>query len=744
MAAIVDEGAFIAEVAVPLCGSAATTVAWRSRARLHLTVIAKSTFTFVADGPASRATPQEMVRAEVHHGDDPRRSVLCASDLAPYLPRADVLFTGSAYSPAGAPARSLPVRLAIFASGKVVMERRLLVQDSAGFVRMPIVYERALRGASGVENPFGVAPGEGEPNILDPAKPDRVAGLGPLGRAWPPRRRLLGETPRKLLEGPVAEIPDLFDWGYFNAAPVEQQTDYLRGDEWIVLEGLHPSAPRFRTRLPGIAGHARIFGLSAHGVAEGAPLQLVADTLHIDGDAQLFTVVCRQSFSLPSEAALAAVRVASGIEIDGEPLTWLEPQALRGDPHERAPSPKRPAPALDDTTFEGPVARHDPSRGPALPFVAIGPAQPACATPSPRAGASLSGARPFTGTLALSPDDETASLPGSDLPPGGLPPPALVASPPPIAPRGAAPVPLGLLAASDAAAAASAPPEERSAAAQAPPSREREGGPAPKSDRPLPALELLWFDPRSPARIRRQPAWRKILEELAEQPVDLQLEDPEPSADHDPAAAEDRREVFEVLAKGAVMTEDALRGALEASVRRDGRFVAPLVLLEGELSFPFDEVATLEATVAVVGPLAGGDEGTRAALAAARDFLSARSPLSSGAAAAGLARAIEVAHAQGKRAPPLPEVKVHIDQGLLDRRSYQRRALLGGPMLRGLLSFAVDAGAIPAYLPESLSETLPMFLRFPARLIAEARWRADQREEHPTALRVLALARLAG
>ena len=41
--------------------------------------------------------------------------------------------------------------------------------------------------------------------------------------------------------------------GHFNAAPREQQVkDYLKGDEWLAMENLHPEHAVYRCRLPGL------------------------------------------------------------------------------------------------------------------------------------------------------------------------------------------------------------------------------------------------------------------------------------------------------------------------------------------------------------------------------------------------------------------------------------------------------------------------------------------------------------
>ncbi|WP_437967189.1 DUF2169 domain-containing protein [Sorangium sp. So ce260] len=322
------------ERVTPLNGATATSVVWRSRGELRITVIVKATFAFAADAEMPRVEPQKILPGEVHHGNNPGRSVRLTSDLAPRLDHADVLFTGHAHAPPGAPARSLPVRLTISDESGVLLDKALLVQDRAGFQRMPLVYERALRGENDQENFLGVRatgdPSEPEANIIDPLQPARAAGFGPIARAWPARKRLLGATPRKALDAPIAEIPDGFEWAYYQAAPPDQRVRHLRGGEWIELEGLHPTLPRLRMRLPEARGRARIHGLSAFGVSEGHPLDLDADTLRIDGDEQRCTLVFRGSFAVPDEAALAAASIVAGVELPGEPLDWPERPAERG------------------------------------------------------------------------------------------------------------------------------------------------------------------------------------------------------------------------------------------------------------------------------------------------------------------------------------------------------------------------------------------------------------------------------
>ncbi|AUX31572.1 MULTISPECIES: DUF2169 domain-containing protein [Sorangium] len=317
------------DIVTALPGAEATAVAWRTQGQRYITIIVKASFAFTPGAAMWRTEPQEILRAEVHHGKNPARSVRFTGDLAPYLGRADVLFTGDAHAPPGAQVLSLPVRLAVFGASGCALDKRLLVRDGKPFQRMPLVYEKAVRGANGCDNPFGVDPREREAIVVDPQDPARPAGFGPIARAWPARKRLLGKNRREALEGPNAEIPAGFDWSYFQAAPPDQQIDFLRGDEWIVLENLHPAAPRLEMRLPSARGVARIEGLAASAASGGQILELRADTLRIDGAEQRCTVVWRQIVPVPGEDALADVRIAAGVAIDGEELAWPEPRPGR-------------------------------------------------------------------------------------------------------------------------------------------------------------------------------------------------------------------------------------------------------------------------------------------------------------------------------------------------------------------------------------------------------------------------------
>ena len=325
----------------PLGPVSCATGLWQTQGQLHVTVIVKASFSLAeaAGGRAGAQPPEAMsivdaediLRAEVHHANNPTRSVRLTGDLAPYMPRADVLLTGHASSPGGRPVPAMTVRLAVLRD-EPLLDKTIHVRGDAGpdgpqpFARMPLVYERAFGGIGWKENPFGVGAGVGgrvgAPNLFDPEHPDRVTCFAPISRGWSTRKRLLGGTDRKALDGPIAQIPAGFDWTYYQAAPPDQQIPYLIGDERIVIEGVHPSLVTLEARLPGARGAARVYGLGDGGTGRGRPLRLNADMLRIDADLLRCDVVWRSSFPVPGEDALAAIRILVGVEREGQPIEW--------------------------------------------------------------------------------------------------------------------------------------------------------------------------------------------------------------------------------------------------------------------------------------------------------------------------------------------------------------------------------------------------------------------------------------
>lgn len=403
----------------PVGPVAAGAMAWRARGQLHLTVVVKATFDLIPDGEMTLAAPDELARAERHVGDNPMRAIRVPSDLALRLPAAEVTLVGHAAAPTGRPVPVLPVRLAVQRDGEPLVDKRLLVYgDRSGgapqpFERMSLGYERAFGGIGWEANPLGVGLREGkrvEPpihNVVAPDDPYRTAGFGPIGRAWPARKRLLAGLDRRTLDAPLAELPDAFDFTYFHAAPPDQRCAFFRGGDLLVVEGVHPQFGRLRTRLPRAQALARVHGLGA----PGAPLELTADTIRVDGDALRCAVTWRAVIDVPQASDLAAVHIAAGLSLAGAPIAWPVDDDDLDDSDLAHTMVREPEPPPARAPFESTVAlQGDPVQlGAALPFRPG--ASPWSAAPAP-APAPPPAPAPFgESTIALDPPSPAPSAP---------------------------------------------------------------------------------------------------------------------------------------------------------------------------------------------------------------------------------------------------------------------------------------------------------------------------------------------
>jgi hypothetical protein len=166
----------------------------------------------------------------------------------------------------------------------------------------------------------------------------------------------------------------------------------------------------------------------------------------------------------------------------------------------------------------------------------------------------------------------------------------------------------------------------------------------------------------------------------------------------------------------------------------------PLALLAGDFDLPFDELEALKASIAVAASFAPADKQLKEALEKIKEASDA--PLVDRAAAEKLTARLGEVFGQSQRSLPEGYLASQAARLLLEERRYQKRTLLGQAWIRGLLTLPGATAPVPAYLPDSLAQELPMFQRFRARLIAEARPSLDQYETQPIALRVVALARL--
>jgi hypothetical protein len=694
-----------------------------------LTVICRATF--LLRPVESKLAPEQLppVEDDEHWSDDERRSLRVASDLAPVKLRADVTLVGHAFAPGGAAVPSLMTRLRvgdIDKSIEVFAERYFDQQRSlhhgSRFTRLPLVWERAAGGPETM-NPVGVRavadtygrialPNLQPPGLAITSPADHIppVAYAPIAPSWPSRREKLG---RHAAHGPPpdgqrAPLPEDVDPAYFNHAPRDQQLAELRPDERIILENLHPDHPRLVTNLAGVRPQAVVERRSGT-----APVALRCDTLWIDTDRSLCTLTWRAQ--VPLESPEEVGRVVFSLEGQARPPlpslsegTWAQIEAAESVVETLVPT------NVARTTAASRILPFAPSAAPAAPPVPRPVPPPAPSAPAaapPPARGSLWQIADAPSLAAPAPANLTVGqMAAADAPPAPAPAP-VAASPAPAAP--AAPAP---------------------AAAEA-------ARPAAKIELRR-ALQLVWFDPDCLPRIRKKAAFQPILEAAEQRPLDPDLEDP--AISRNPAVIEDRRDVFEVMARAEVADEARLTEAVERALRDDGKYVPPFVLVAGEVRLPFDEIAMLRATVALASPFSAGDEPLRAAIADAREILSAADPMCPPNVIEGFTQRVQEAFRKMRRAAaPATYLEEQAERVLLERRAFQRRQVYGAAHVRALLQFGTSPRPWPLYLPDAAASKLPLFTRFPARLLGEPRLQEDQYEAAPTAFVASALARLA-
>ena len=256
--------------------------------------------------------------------------------------------------------------------------------------------------------------------------------------------------------------------------------------------------------------------------------------------------------------------------------------------------------------------------------------------------------------------------------------------------------------------------------------------------RPQTVVEMLWFELEATSKLRRR--WPELADELDFAPRDP---DHDLGDDVDPQLARTHHTHFGLLAEAELTELSALPDRVREAISPAGRFTPPLVLLAGELRFPFDPAEVLRATAATIAPLAGDDRKLGQALEQVDAHLG--TPLLSGSSdtVARLENHLRQLYRDSKRSLSLDYLDESVERMLLEQRRYQKRTLFGGSWIRALFMPPASAGrSIVCYMPESLETRLPLMLAFPAKIIAEVHVKKDQYENHPHALRVVTLGRV--
>jgi hypothetical protein len=295
-----------------------------------LVVVFKGTFVLPKAGEPVRLHDEQLplIMADTFTGEPGLSAPVHEVDFAPRKHACDVLLTGHARAPTGRQVTRLRAGLRVGSMEKVfdVVGDRVWQAGLKGvtasaplpFGEKLVSYDTAFGGADRnsqdesehdayLPNPVGRGwhkhlknvwvDGKPLPNTEElgkavsfPGNKYKPMSLGPLGRGWPQRARYAGTYDQPWLDDVFPFLPKDFDERYYQAAPADQQHDYLVGGEEVALFNLTPEG-RTQFVLPTMQIPVTFY--PADGDEER--VLSVCDTLLIEPDAGRFTMTWRAS-----------------------------------------------------------------------------------------------------------------------------------------------------------------------------------------------------------------------------------------------------------------------------------------------------------------------------------------------------------------------------------------------------------------------------------------------------------------
>ncbi len=309
------------------------TLGFQPDGRELLIVAVKATFTIPRNGEEASLAEQQtpLTEADEFTGEPGLSAPLYETDYAQRKPYCDVLLNGSAYAPQGKPANLVTVSLQFGKMQKsfnVVGNRvwdRFMLNTSPSlpvkFVSKHISYDVAYGGVDTdkkdpekqktyMKNPIGVGYypiskgkdliGKPLPNTEEIGKSIKSTkgkyipvSFGPIGRNFESRIPFAGTYDQNWLDTKVPFWPDDFDYRYFQSAPVDQQINYPKGGEQVVLKNLTEDG--FKTFILPKVSMPVIF-IPYRG--KDKQVEGLIDTVFIEPDQKRFMITWRVSYPL--------------------------------------------------------------------------------------------------------------------------------------------------------------------------------------------------------------------------------------------------------------------------------------------------------------------------------------------------------------------------------------------------------------------------------------------------------------
>ncbi len=339
---------------IPVGGLETASLLWRWREECHVTVAAKATFSLQHKGVMSPVIAEPF---EDH-------------ELVPFRPATDVVVV-AAHAVSERPVEVSAVRLVLTGNEPLIDKSLLVYAPRPGGVVAP--FQRAA---------IATREGRAQALLIDPQNPKERGTLGRIDSLSP-----------TLVDGDdgLVHLDDTVAWERFHAAPTDQRVSTLRGDEWLMLEGMTPQARRLQSRLPGALVETRVFAPEMW-CGRSLVLHMAPCSVGINADELTCSLVWRGAFTVESAETARELTAVSAIHLPGTFTSWptvdqvaafatmlIERRRAAGRAATARASElseeRRSAIGASDTLPQPalPSAPHSPSRPPALEVIDAAP-----------------------------------------------------------------------------------------------------------------------------------------------------------------------------------------------------------------------------------------------------------------------------------------------------------------------------------------------------------------------------------
>jgi hypothetical protein len=310
-------------------------VALDVQGREHMVVVAKSTWSIPQSGQRPRPLPpQPMVQADAYVGKPGESAMRYGADFARYKQHCDILFDAYAHAPEGKPVTEL---LVAWQLGSLQKKLRVLgmrtwrsnlgiftTSEPTYFTRQALHYGLAFGGTrhyqqegqalseAFLDNPNGIGWAgpktsndlEGQPApcleaiddpITSPRGKHKAVAFSAIGRHWAPRKDYAGTYDETWRKNDFPFLPKDYNEQFNQCAPNDQQMNYPKGGEPVILHNMMPGRSDVRFVLPRL-DHMQVRALRRDYSSE--TLQAVVDTLYFEPEEKRFSAVWRVSLPI--------------------------------------------------------------------------------------------------------------------------------------------------------------------------------------------------------------------------------------------------------------------------------------------------------------------------------------------------------------------------------------------------------------------------------------------------------------